>query len=292
MLLLKIYKIEKMKALLIYLLFTLIISLPLKNDPVPSEGCGKQLSLPKTGSFDFKWSKGSRTVRIDLPDNYDSKKPYKLIFGMQCAGGWAGGVQQEGYYGLKPLDKEKECLFIAPEGNGQTLPWDEDAYKLFDELLAYLKSNLCIDTTRVFSTGFSYGAMFSNGLAWDHQKVLRAVSVYETAAINIALPKNTGEPIGWMAVVGFDDGVCTPELGRNARDIILKNNSPNGEAVNEKANEAQRNGPHLCYDYKTVDPNYPVRWCTQSGGHIWDHKDPGAGQSWVPASTWEFFSKF
>jgi hypothetical protein len=25
---------------------------------------------------------------------------------------------------------------------------------------------------------------------------------------------------------------------------------------------------------------------------IWDHKDPGQQQSWVPQATWEFFEKF
>ncbi|ORX69342.1 hypothetical protein BCR32DRAFT_330166 [Anaeromyces robustus] len=264
----------------------------LKNKPVPSKGCGKGLSLPKTGSFEFNWSGGRRTVRIDIPDNYDNKNPYRLIFGMHCMGGWAGGVQQEGYYGLKPLDTGKTTIFVAPEGNGNQAPWGQGDYTLFDELLEKLTNDLCIDVSRVFSTGFSYGSMFSNGLSWNHQKVLRGVAVYETAERNIWLPKNTGEPIAWMGVLGLDDGLCTPEMGRNARDIILKNNSEGGKAVNERCEEAPRNSPHKCYDYKTVDQRFPVRWCTQSGGHIWDHKDPGSNKSWVPEATWEFFSQF
>ena len=273
-------------------LAVLIVAIFTADDAGKSSGCGQTLSLPKTGSFEFKWSKGSRTVRIDIPDNYDNSKPYKLIFGMHCMGGWAGGVQQEGYYGLKPFDTGKNIIFVAPEGNGNQAPWDQNDYTLFDELYDHLTKGLCIDTKRVFSTGFSYGAMFSNGLSWNHQKVLRAVAVYEVAERNIWLPQNTGEPIGWMGVLGLDDNLCTPEMGRAARNIILKNNSEHGKAVEEQAQEAARGGAHLCYDYTTVYPEYPVRWCTQSGGHIWDHKDPGQGQSWVPKATWEFFSKF
>jgi hypothetical protein len=52
------------------------------------------------------------------------------------------------------------------------------------------------------------------------------------------------------------------------------------------------NAPHKSYDYTTVEERFPVRWCAQSGGHIWDHKDPGQRQSWVPQATWEFFEKF
>jgi poly(3-hydroxybutyrate) depolymerase len=264
----------------------------LKNKPVPSKGCGKTLNLPKTGSFEFSWSGGKRTVRIDIPNNYNNNNPYRLIFGMHCMGGWAGGVQQEGYYGLKPLDTGLTTIFVAPEGNGNQAPWGQGDYQLFDQLLEKLKGDLCIDESRVFSTGFSYGSMFSNGLSWNHQKVLRGVAVYETAERNIWLPQHTGEPIAWMGVLGLDDGLCTPEMGRSARDIILKHNSEGGKAVQEKAEEAQRNGPHKCYDYKSVDQRFPVRWCTQSGGHIWDHKDPGSNQSWVPKATWEFFSQF
>ncbi len=263
------------------------------NAPVPTRGCGKSWNRVKSGSYDFTWSKGTRTIRIDIPDDYDNGKPYRLVFGMHCMGGWAGGVQQEGYYGLKPLDTEKTTIFVAPEGNGNQAPWAQDDYTLFDELLADLEENLCIDSSRVFSTGFSYGSMFTNGLSWNHQKWIRGVAVYETAERNIWLPQHTGEPIAWMGVLGFDDGLCTPEMGRHARDIILEHNSENGAALQESAEEAVRgSGIHLCYDYKTVDQRFPVRWCTQDGGHIWNHKDQGASESWVPQATWDFITQF
>ena len=264
----------------------------LKNDPVPTRGCGKTWNRVKSGSYEFQWSKGKRTIRIDIPDNYDNKKPYKLIFGMHCMGGWAGGVQQEGYYGLKPLDTQKTAIFVAPEGNGNQAPWGQDDYLLFDELLADLQSNLCIDSSRVFSTGFSYGSMFSNGLSWNHQDVLRAVAVYETAERNIWLPQRQNKGVGWMGVLGLQDDLCRPEMGRAARDIILELNSEGGKAKNEKAKEYGGSGPHVCYDYTTVEERFPVRWCTQNGGHIWDHKDPGQNKTWVPQVTWDFFSKF
>jgi len=264
---------------------------PLKNAPVPSKGCGAAPSIT-SGSFDLNWSMGTRQVHINIPDSYDNSKPYRLIFGMQCMGGSGAQVVAENFYGLKPFDGEGTTIFVAPEGNGNQLPWDENDYTMFDELLEKLKNELCIDESRVFSVGFSYGSMFSNGLSWNHQKVLRAVACYETAERNIPLPDHTGDGIGWMGVLGFDDDLCTPEMGRSARDIILKHNSEGGAAVNEQAEEATPGGPHTCYDYTTVKEEFPVRWCTESGGHLWEHKDPGSSNTWVPEATWEFINKF
>jgi len=263
------------------------------NAAVPTRGCGKTWNRVKSGSYEFTWSKGTRTIRIDIPDNYDNNKPYRLVFGMHCMGGWAGGVQQEGYYGLKPLDTQKTTIFVAPEGNGGWAPWGQDDYTLFDELLDDLEGNLCIDSSRVFSTGFSYGSMFTNGLSRNHQDVLRGVAVYETADVNIWLPEHSGKPIAWMGVLGLQDDLCTPEMGRSARNTALKYASAEGkDATQEVATEYPGYGEHVCYNYSSVDPRFPVRWCTQNGGHIWDHKDPGASVSWVPDATWDFITQF
>src|ERR1035437_323898 len=53
------------------------------------------------------------------------------------------------------------AIFVAPAGSGNT-PWDftRDSV-VFDDLLALVDANLCIDDSRVFSTGFSFGAMMT-----------------------------------------------------------------------------------------------------------------------------------
>lgn len=177
----------------------------LNNTPVPSSGCGKTLTFPKSGEFTMMNQGKTRTIKIYIPDNYDNNKPYRLVFGMHCMGGWAQGGVDEGYYGLKPLDTQNSIIFVAPQGYvwDSNVPWSEQDFPFFDSLLVNLESNLCIDSSRVFSTGFSYGSMYTNSLAQNHQKVLRGVAVYETAGYNIYIPDNTGEPFAWMGVVGM-----------------------------------------------------------------------------------------
>lgn len=283
-----------MKSYIFILLFIAIFGYELKNAPVPSKGCGK----PNTLKDRFKFTGGGieHEIFLDVPSNYDNSKPYKLVFGMHCMGGSAQNVKNEHYYGMKDLDTTQSAIFVAPHGYTDGMPWrvsDDKDHKFFGEFLDYLEENLCIDQSRVFSSGFSFGAMFTNSLAQDFQDRLRAVAVFATADINIYIPPNAGKPIAWWGSVGMSDNLCSPPLGRSARDRILKNNGPGKtDCTSEKAQEYTGTGPHVCYSYKTVDPNYPVRWCTFNGGHMWDPKEGGSQRPWTTEEAWAFFSQF
>ena len=265
------------------------------NDPTPSKGCGKDNTLKNY----FKFTGGGieHEVYLDLPENYDKNKPYRLVFGMHCMGGSAQNVaKNEHYYGYRDQKGAKEStIFVAPHGYTDNMPWrcgDNKDHLFFDEILTYLNDNLCVDTSRVFSSGFSFGAMYSNSLAQTFQHRLRGVVVFATADQVIYLPKKAGKPIAWMGTVGLGDGTCPPSLGRSARDRIVKNNGPEGhtDCTGEKATEYANNGGHVCYDYKTVDPRFPVKWCTFSGGHQWDMRENG--KLWASDVGWEFITQF
>jgi dienelactone hydrolase len=152
----------------------------------------------------------------------------------------------------------------------------------------------------VFSVGFSYGAMFTNSLAQNHQKVLRAVVCYETSfGGGIYLPTKLKLPIAWMGVVGMSDTRCPPSDGRACRDTILKNNALNGVVTTEKATETTVGSKtHVIYDYKGVDPRYPVKWCTADCDHQWSEYDGGAigsydpNKTWTAEVAWHFFAQF
>lgn len=264
------------------------------NDPTPSKGCGKDNTLKNY----FKFTGGGieHEVYLDLPENYDKNKPYRLVFGMHCMGGSAQNVaKNEHYYGYRDQKGAKEStIFVAPHGYTDNMPWrcgDNKDHLFFDEILTYLNENLCVDTSRVFSSGFSFGAMYSNSLAQTFQHRLRGVVVFATADQVIYLPKNAGKPIAWMGTVGLSDGTCPPSMGRSARDRILKNNGPEGhtDCTGEKATE-YTSGNHVCYDYKTVDPRFPVKWCTFNGGHQWDMRENG--KLWASDLGWEFITQF
>ena len=95
-----------------------------------------------------------------------------------------------------------------------------------------------------------------------------------------------------MGVHGMSDKLCTPEMGRSARNTALKNASAEGKDATKEQAQESNSQQHICYDYKDVDERFPVRWCTDNAGHQWDHSDGMGQQTWVPKTTWEFFTQF
>ncbi|MBR5693691.1 MAG: T9SS type A sorting domain-containing protein [Fibrobacter sp.] len=288
----------------------------LKNDPRPSAGCGKNSTLQKTRSvengdrFEMRVGSENREYFITLPKNYDNTKPHKVLFAMHCMGSNAEDFVHHNpdqdhpspYYGQQKLDTEGNYIFVAPRGDTDGMPWsmssDKD-HKFIDQLITTINENYCVDTTRIFMTGFSFGAMVTNSMAQDMQDRLRAVAVYATADYNIYLPKNKGLPIAWMAVHGKKDGTCDYSRARDsALKRILKNNGKADadgnftDASAEKPKEVGGSG-HLCYDFTTVDERFPVKFCSWNGQHQWTAFDNGNWQNtWVPEEVHKFFEQF
>lgn len=262
---------------------------PLKNPPVASAGCGKPLSTFKIGTNTYKITSAGldREYIVNIADNYDPNTPHRVVFGMHWYNGSADAVQGwSKWFGLKALDKDA-TIFIAPNGTGNPPLWTqgEKDHAFFDDLVTLLESSLCVDKSRIFSVGFSFGAMFTNSLAQTHQDVLRGVVVYETADYNIYFPANTGKPLAYMGVHGLKDPTCPIAAGRSSRDRFVKNN---GCTVPATVPEAKSGGNYVTYDY-TCPSNYPVRWTTFDGKHTYPPNDTG---TWVYGLTWEFITRF
>lgn len=262
---------------------------PLKNPPVASAGCGKPLSTFKTGTNTYKITSAglNREYIVNIPENYDPNAPHRVVFGMHWYNGSADAVQGwSKWFGLKALDKDA-TIFIAPNGTGNPPLWTqgEKDHAFFDDLVTLLQSDLCVDKSRIFSVGFSFGAMFTNSLAQTHQDVLRGVVVYAAADYNIYFPANTGKPLAYMGVHGLKDPTCPIASGRSSRDRFVKNNGCTAPAT---VPEAKSGGNYVTYDYMCPS-NQPVRWTTFDGKHTYPPNDTG---TWVYGLTWEFITQF
>lgn len=269
----------------------LALGYPLKNLPVPSSGCGKPLTL-KSGTFKITSAGLTRDYTLSIPANYNPAKPSRLIFGMHWMGGNMGAVNNENFYQLRPLDTEKNIVFVAPQGYTDNSPWrggDNKDHIFFEDLLKHVTTNLCIDSSRVFSLGFSFGAMFTNSISRNHQKQLRAVVVFAAADYNIYVPTPQDHPIGFMGTVGLSDNLCPPATGRSCRNLKVTHNKCTVPASVPEA--TMGSGGHVIYDYQGCG-HYPVKWATFDGGHDAYPKDRGQSNTWMTAEVWKFLNQF
>lgn len=267
----------------------------LKNPPVKSAGCGKATTVT-TGKKSITSSGQQRPYIIDIPANYDKDKPYRLFYTSHWIGSTSEAVRDQNYYFLKPLATaaNEPAIFIAPQSDGST--WQQKDHALFDDLLAYAKENLCIDESRVFATGFSFGGMITYSLATNHQKQIRAAVGIAPANYNIWLPSpKLKDPIAWMLTTGMSDGTCpwvnNDAQKRGAKYIALEKAADNGCTIPADI-PVSRQGSHSCFDFQGCKEGYPVKACTFNGGHTNVASDPGSNANWIPQESWKFFMQF
>jgi poly(3-hydroxybutyrate) depolymerase len=268
------------------------------NEPVKSAGCGKMPALT-SGAKTIMVGGRNREYTIRIPDNYDNNKPYRLIFGMHYIGANAAAVDVGSnilypYYGIKGLDTEKSAIYIAPTAiDGRWTPQNDLPF--VDAMVDAAKTGLCIDTTRIFTTGFSYGAIFSYTLGCERANIFRAVGTLAAAPI-LGCEDGT-QPVAYLGISGMQDGMCTPAMGRECRDTFVKANgcTDPGNVPDWQNSDGQA---HVCYSYEGCKEGYPVRWCTGNFQHIAAHCDqcsPGQDdpvRTWFDDELWNFFKQF
>ncbi len=267
-------------------------AIPLGNDPVKSAGCGSMPTLT-AGKHTIMSTGQQRSYIIDIPNGYDMDEPHRLFYTSHWIGSTSEAVRDQNYYFLKPLAQRDgvPAIFVAPQSDGDR--WQEKDHALFDDLLALVKEDLCIDTTRVFATGFSFGGMITYSLSVNHQKDIRAAVGIAPANYNIYVPPRTGEPIAWMQTTGMNDGTC-PWVQQNsvtngAKFIAIEHATDNGcEVPNDLP--TWQNGGHLCYDFEGCPSEYPTKACTFNGDHT--NISNENGQNWIPNESWDFFMQF
>jgi poly(3-hydroxybutyrate) depolymerase len=269
----------------------------LKNPPQKSSGCGKATTMTN-GKKAISSGGRQRDYILDIPAGYDMNKPYRLFYISHWVNGTAEQMQNNNYYALKPTANAANdpAIFVAPQGIGGF--WGEVDHALFDNLVAHLESNLCVDVTRIFATGFSFGGMITYSLSTVKQKKIRAAVGMGPANYNIWIPgTKLKDPIPWMQTTGMSDGT-TPWVNsdaqkRGSKYIALEKAADNGCKIPEGNNiPVWKSGAHVCYDFQGCKAGFPVKVCTFNGAHTEINRDPGSNVNWVPQESWKFFTQF
>ena len=223
-----------------------------------------------------------RTYTLVVPDAYAPQTPYPLVFVLHGGGGTSAGARTQ-------TDLEKvsggRALFVYPDAIAGN--WDLDSptprnadVALFDGLSFATSNSLCVDSRRVFVTGFSNGAYMANQLGCRRGERIRGIVThagggpYENqgtydAQGNLVCP---GKAVASLVVHGNSDGTVPPAEGQKSLDHW---------------SHANRCGASTTSAF--VPPCVALQGCFQPVGvcHI-----PGLGHGlWKEAGkvTWAFF---
>lgn len=252
------------------------------NVSAGTPGCGR--AAPESSRYTIDVNGTSREYILEVPENYDPDHPYPVVFGWHWRGGDAAqvangqGASFGPYYGLQAL-AEGSVIFVSPEGlvdNGQSgwaNPMGRDI-AFASAMLDRFESELCIDTERVFSTGFSFGGMFSFAVGCALGDRFRAIAPI-AGSLWSGCAAGT-DPVAVWGTHGATDTVVEIPFGRTARDEFLTRNGCNTSSTPTE--------PSGCVRYDGCEDGYPVVWCEYNDGH-WP-------PNYAAAETWKFFSSF
>jgi len=137
--------------------------------PVPSAGCRSRSVAPV--SLEHRTLPGSdRWYLVTVPTAHDGTTPLPVVLDFH---GLSEGADLHSHTSqLGPYAEAHGFIAVFPNGTGSPVHWDVRLDRaanpdlvFVDQLLDQLESDLCVDTSRVYATGFSNGALLSSTIA-------------------------------------------------------------------------------------------------------------------------------
>lgn len=260
------------------------------NAPVGTAGCGKTRTL-QNGTITIMFNNASRKYILRVPEGYDNSHPYRLVVAYAESGASAQSVATRNYFTLAAMDS-KNTIFAAPDAANGAGSWSKSDVELTDTILAQVEGDLCIDKTRVFATGFSFGGAMSIAVACTRADVFRAVAFFSGADLTGSCPATLTKPIAYYASQASLDS-SGPPLPTSGRTKQAEFAAINGCTAEPAATTFPAAGQaHTCTIYKGCSAGHPTVYCVFNGPHGWEPKDPGQSMSWDATEAWKFITQF
>jgi polyhydroxybutyrate depolymerase len=257
----------------------------------PTAGCGKAgVTTGFVGRQSITVDGATRTYELYVPEAYDGKKTYPVVFVFHGDGDTGAGIRDS--FNLEQ-ESGSGAIFVYPDGLNETWVITEAAgltadVAFVDAIAADLGKSHCTDAKRVFAVGFSRGAYFTNMLACLSKSNLRAIVTHSgggpfdldgtgTSYDGMGNLRCPSAPVAALQVHGSADDVVAPSEGIEARDHWRIANGCNASST--------AYDPSPCIAYDGCAPGRPEVWCEIPGmGHtIWPEN--GTKVTWAFLKT-------
>lgn len=189
---------------------------------IPSSGCGT--STARAVEEERRTLPGSdRWYLLTVPPAHDGRTPLPLV--LDIHGLSEGADIHARVSGMGAYATQHGFIAVLPSGTGTPVRWDVGLDRagnadlvFLDHLLDELEADLCVDTSRVYATGLSNGALLSSTIACTMAD--RFAAVAPVAGVAHPVRCDAARPVPVLAFHGtadpillFNGGVGT-RLGR------------------------------------------------------------------------------
>jgi polyhydroxybutyrate depolymerase len=230
-----------------------------------SAGCGKL--NPAKGARTIMTGGQSAMFNVNLPANYDATKPLPLGFGFHGFGNQACGPTGGECQGFAALPAVTVYMKSISDGWEQAAVLEQNV-KYWQDVLALMKDEYCIDENRVFIAGVSSGGQFIEHLTCRFGDTLWQTTAVSAAVVGAADKNCKGTP-PVLVIHGVTD--MAGNFGQDTAAMFAKRNgcSATPPAGLEKAKTDlmtafnAKKDEHVCLDYDACTAN-PVRFCISS----------------------------
>jgi poly(3-hydroxybutyrate) depolymerase len=216
-----------------------------------------------------------RDYIVTLPPGYDPNVPYKLVFVWHPLGGNMESIANFGYSGLAGL-AAGSAIFATGQGlifSGTLRGWgNPNDIPFARQLIEHIIANYCVDGERIFSTGFSFGAIMSNRVGCEIGDYIRAIAPMSGGGGG---PGCVGDAAVWITH-GSADNVVPYDSGLGSLNYWVGANGCSQNTV--------PTGVDQCVEYQGCRPEVPVVWCPTGLTHT--------PPSYATTEIWNFFSRF
>jgi poly(3-hydroxybutyrate) depolymerase len=257
---------------------------------VRSAGCDKTRTLAD-GTLSIASGGKTRKYILKTPASYDRSQAHRLVFAFAESGSSAQSVANRNYFRMGTYDT-KGTIFVAPDAENGAGSWSKADVTLVDDILAQVENGLCVDKSRIFATGFSFGGAMSLALACTRADVFRGVAFFSGADLTGSCTTAPTKPIAYYASQASCDasGPPIPTSGRIKQAQFAAVNGCTAEPNSTTFPAAGK--PHTCTVYKNCKAGFPTVYCVFDGPHGWEPVDPGQSTSWNPVEAWKFIGQF
>jgi len=299
------------------------------SEPVPSSGCAtadaKAVTLEKRAP-----ANSDRWYLLTTPTGAKAHKPLPLV--LDYHGLLEGADNHAKNSMLSGFGANHGFVVVTPNGTGAPVHWETGADRkanpdlvFTDALLDQVERDLCVDTSRIYSTGLSMGAIFSSAIACTMSDRITAVA--PVAGLVLPEPCKPTRPVPVLTFHGTADPILlfNGGVGEVLTNLLsgkgIDNLAPipkadlNGAGYPQAARGwAKLNGCKETFKDKDVTehviqrtfacpPDGPVVFdIVQGGGHTWPGTSYGAGLEKIMGTAdqtvdanavmWAFFQRF